>query len=105
MTSHEDIARALKLRLAELTGRVLGIENELRQELPADSEEQAIALENQDALEALEKAELREAHQIQEALKRISEGRYGVCVQCGEEIDPKRLAALPTAASCIVCAK
>ena len=105
MTSHEDIAHALKLRLAELTGRVSGIESELRQELPADSEEQAIALENQDALEALEKAQLREVRQIEEALKRISEGRYGVCVQCGEEIDPNRLAALPTAATCIACAK
>ena len=56
MTSHEDIARALKLRLAELTGRISSIESELRQELPADSEEQAIALEIQDALETLEKS-------------------------------------------------
>ena len=105
MTSHEAIARALKLRLDELTGRVSNIESELRQQLPADSDDRATDLENQDALEALEKAELREVRQIEEALKRITDGRYGVCVQCGEKIDPKRLAALPTATTCITCAK
>jgi RNA polymerase-binding transcription factor DksA len=34
---------------------------------------------------------IAQIHQIQEALKRISEGTYGVCARCGEDIDPKRL--------------
>ena len=56
------------------------------------------------ALEAIENSEIHEIHQIQEALKRISEGTYGICAHCGEEIDPKRLQALPTATRCISCA-
>lgn len=101
---HENIAKALKVRLSELTGRVAGIDRELREPLSADSEERAMDLENQDALEAIESSEMHEIHQIQEALKRISQGTYGICIQCGADIDPKRLRALPTATRCISCA-
>jgi DnaK suppressor protein len=34
---------------------------------------------------------------IDQALLRIKEGSYGVCARCGEEIDERRLEALPTA--------
>jgi DnaK suppressor protein len=101
---HENIAKALKARLSELTDRVAEIDSELRKPLSADSEERATDLENQDALEAIESSEMHEIHQIQEALKRISKGTYGICTQCGADIDPKRLQALPTATRCISCA-
>lgn len=41
--------------------------------------------------------------QIEEALARISEGTYGTCSHCEEEISAKRLAAIPWAALCIGC--
>jgi DnaK suppressor protein len=104
MTKNEDIAKALKIRLAELTGRVAEIDNELRKPLSADSEERATDLENQDALEGIENSKLQEIHQIREALNRIAQGTYGVCAKCGVDIDPKRLKALPTATRCISCA-
>jgi RNA polymerase-binding transcription factor len=104
MNKHEDVAKALKIRLSELTSRVAEIDSELRKPLPADSEDQATDLENQDALESIGISEIREIQQIGEALKRISEGTYGVCSQCGGDIDPKRLRALPTATRCISCA-
>ena len=53
MTKHENIAKALKARLSELTNRVVEIDNELRKPLSADLEEQATDLENQEALEAI----------------------------------------------------
>jgi DnaK suppressor protein len=34
---------------------------------------------------------------IDQALLRIDEGSYGICARCGEEIDERRLEALPTA--------
>jgi DnaK suppressor protein len=104
MTNHEDIAKALKTRLSELTGRVAEIDSELRRPLSADFEEQATDLENQDTLETIENSEIQEIHQIEEALKRISQGTYGVCARCGEHIDPKRQKALPMATRCILCA-
>ena len=105
MNKHEDIAKALKIRLSELTSCVAEIDSELRKPLfLLISEDRATDLENQDALEGIEISEIREIQQIGEALKRISEGTYGVCSQCGGNIDPKRLKALPTATRCISCA-
>jgi RNA polymerase-binding protein DksA len=105
MATHQKIAKALNARLSELRGKVADIDAELRKKLSADLEEQAAELENQEALKAIEHSEVREIQQIQEALKRISEGTYGVCAKCGVDIDPKRLKALPTATRCISCAK
>ena len=104
MNKHEDIAKVLKVRLSELTGRVAEIDSELRKPLSADSEDQATDLESQDALEGIVNSENQEIQQIGKALKRIAEGTYGVCAQCGADIDPKRLKALPNATRCISCA-
>jgi DnaK suppressor protein len=37
------------------------------------------------------------------ALHRIQEGSFGTCQQCDEDINPKRLAAVPWAPFCIRC--
>jgi len=39
------------------------------------------------------------------ALERISAGDFGGCFECGEQINPHRLAADPTATLCIQCAE
>jgi len=44
-----------------------------------------------------------EVSQVQQALRRRAEGRYGRCDDCGEAIDPERLAVRPQATLCIVC--
>ena len=45
-------------------------------------------------------AEIRD---IDAALLRIAEGGYGVCADCGEDIDVQRLDAWPTAKRCRSC--
>jgi DnaK suppressor protein len=40
---------------------------------------------------------------VRAALDRIEEGSFGVCLHCEEDISPKRLAAVPFTAYCIVC--
>jgi len=40
---------------------------------------------------------------IRAALDRIEDGSFGMCLHCEEEISPKRLAAVPSTAYCIVC--
>ena len=40
---------------------------------------------------------------IEEALDRLSEGSYGECINCGEEISAKRLDAIPWTPHCIRC--
>lgn len=41
--------------------------------------------------------------QIDEALQRIDDDEFGVCVNCSNEIQPKRLEALPWVRYCITC--
>ena len=103
MNEHEEIATALKTRLTELRTHFAKVDREIHKPLPADSEDQAIELENQEALEVIGRTELTEIRQIEAALKRISEGTYGACAKCGKPIDPRRLKTLPTAATCISC--
>jgi RNA polymerase-binding transcription factor len=46
----------------------------------------------------------REALQrVDEALQRIANGTYGVCAECGQELNRKRLEAVPWASHCIAC--
>jgi DnaK suppressor protein len=48
----------------------------------------------------------RESHllrNVRGALRRISDGTFGVCLHCEEDISPKRLAAVPWTAYCIQC--
>ena len=40
---------------------------------------------------------------VEEALRRIDEGEYGYCAHCGDEIQEKRLEAVPWARHCIKC--
>jgi len=61
MTKHQDVAKALNARLFELKHRVAEIDRELQMPLPADSEDQATDLENQEALEAVEKSKIQES--------------------------------------------
>ncbi|TEU11542.1 MAG: conjugal transfer protein TraR [Anaerolineales bacterium] len=64
-----------------------------------------------DATEAFEQAKdlaLRQnlerlLKQVEDALKRFETGTYGLCEQCGKEIDPARLKALPYATLCLSC--
>jgi RNA polymerase-binding transcription factor len=37
------------------------------------------------------------------ALKRMDEGSYGTCVECGKSIAPARLKAIPEVATCVAC--
>jgi DnaK suppressor protein len=40
---------------------------------------------------------------IEEALRRIEQGTFGVCRDCGERISAARLTAIPWTRSCITC--
>jgi len=40
---------------------------------------------------------------LDEALRRIEEGTFGECDECGEDIEMRRLEARPTATLCVSC--
>ncbi len=47
--------------------------------------------------------ESRLISKIKKALQRISDGTYGICEKCGEDIPVKRLKARPVTSQCIDC--
>jgi DnaK suppressor protein len=51
----------------------------------------------------LEEHDERLLKAIDQALARIDAGTYGVCVNCGAQIAPERLEAMPWATLCIDC--
>jgi DnaK suppressor protein len=40
---------------------------------------------------------------VEHALEKIEKGTYGKCENCGQDIDPERLEALPQATLCVNC--
>ncbi|GAA3158203.1 hypothetical protein GCM10010466_56150 [Planomonospora alba] len=46
---------------------------------------------------------VRQRRSVLEALKRIDDGRYGLCVDCGTSVPEGRLEARPEAARCVQC--
>ena len=67
-------------------------------------EEGAQSEHEQFTLSRLSEVQRREILQIDACLARIDAGEYGVCRDCEQEIDPRRLRALPYALYCTECA-
>ena len=67
-------------------------------------EEGAPSEHEQFTLPPLSEVQRREILQIDAALARIEAGEYGVCRDCGGDIDPRRLSALQYALLCTECA-
>lgn len=42
--------------------------------------------------------------EIDAALARLADGRYGTCERCGQPVGAERLAARPAASTCLACA-
>lgn len=99
-----DAVRAkLEARLAALGARVERIEEAQREPLDDDFSEQAVAREDDEALDGVERATMEDIASIRQAIARLDAGTYGLCVVCGETIGEARLDALPTATRCINC--
>jgi len=54
------------------------------------------------AISSLERNSNR-LHEVRAALRRIDAGTFGICAGCEENINPKRLDAVPWASFCVVC--
>ncbi|MGH8517096.1 MAG: TraR/DksA family transcriptional regulator [Panacagrimonas sp.] len=72
--------------------------------LEADFSDQAVQRENDEVLERLEDACLRELGQIEHALAHLDRGGANRCECCGLAITDKRLTVMPQATLCSQCA-
>lgn len=101
------IEQALRRRREELKTRRERVRRDLSRAagpLSQDFADQAIERQNDETLEAIGQAADEEIGQIDRALERIEQGRYGVCESCGEAISPERLRIAPYATKCVSCA-
>jgi RNA polymerase-binding protein DksA len=110
-----DIGR-FKERLLDERGRVqealhylheenAGLMEDEREEIPSDNHpaDVATATVDREIDYTLEANEERVLAAIDDALKRIEDGTFGTCRDCGQEIAVERLEALPYTTQCIGC--
>ena len=99
----DKIREKLTERRTKLMTRIQELVRMPAQVVAGDKVDQAIAsLEREDASMHLQ-AEISELHEIQDALKRIDSGEYGMCENCGKRIGAARQTALPSAILCLKC--
>jgi DnaK suppressor protein len=107
---YAELKRILEERRREIMDQVQGKMRDVRTEganAPnvgvldaAESSEADI----QDEIEfALIQMKAETLNKIEEALRRLEEGTFGYCFECGEEISERRLRALPFAVRCKDC--
>lgn len=108
MESFDQVKKQLQSLREDYTRRIdaIQIDSHHKEEpVEKDFAEQATQSENDDVLAALDDEAQHMVMHIDAALSRISNGTYGICTACGEQIAKERLKALPFAELCIQCAE
>jgi DnaK suppressor protein len=98
----------LEARRRELMATVQGSMRDVRTREGVDREpigdqEGPAFVGHQDVELALLQMKAQVLGNVDAALRRLDEGRYGRCTECGGEIAEARLSALPFAARCTAC--
>jgi len=97
--------RLLRERRSELQEHLREHRHDVQAEpMPDDAYGEAARLQLQDLAIGTMMRERQMLDEIEEALGRLSEGQYGICEDCGDEIPERRLKALPWARLCVRCA-
>ncbi len=103
MTGDAEVRSKLVARLVELELRGGRIEAQLTEPMSADSEAQAIEIEDDETLAAQDALVMQEIAATRAALGRLEQGQYGKCISCGAPISEARLESMPTATLCADC--
>jgi len=93
----EEIAQQ-RARLADASDGTLDSELADYDQQPADQGSETFEQELDETTDMLLADEGRN---VEIAQQRLEEGKYGICIDCGEEIPAERLEAIPEAIRCI----
>lgn len=96
------LTNQLKELLDEAHKTLSGLTQEGKENVP-DLADLATLETDQALLLRIRDRERKLISKIQEALKKIENGTYGICERCGKEIDEERLKARPVASYCAEC--
>jgi DnaK suppressor protein len=104
----ERVAKRLAERAEEIERRraqIVNAEDGMREGELADYDQHpadtGTDMHEQELDETTEMILVEELRQVQIAQQRLEEGKYGICIDCGEEIPAERLEAMPEAVRCI----
>ena len=107
---YDDLKRMLEDRRREILSEVQGKIRDVRTENAwgkttevLDAGESSEADIQEDIEFALIQMKAETLNKINEALRRLEDGTYGNCFECGDEISEQRLRALPFAVRCKDC--
>lgn len=90
--------------VAEVQGRMRDVRNEGSKERDVLDQGESSEVDIQEDIElALIQMKSETLNKIDAALRRLGEGSYGDCFECGDEISEARLRALPFAVRCKEC--
>jgi DnaK suppressor protein len=93
-------AEEIAARRAQLKPRAADLDPELADydQHPADD---GTETHEQELDETTDMLLADEADRVELALQRLAEGNYGKCIDCGKDIPPERLEAIPESVRCI----
>jgi DnaK suppressor protein len=94
----------LLARERELVEDIARFENEARESRTAEVEDpidQVISSENKAASFQESTLAAETLKQVRDALRRIDDSSYGMCIDCGRPIEPARLEAVPWTPYCL----
>jgi RNA polymerase-binding transcription factor len=107
LQSIEGLESPFSVSGGELWEQLQGEKEEIYREIQADGSVIRLNEEEDPEVQELEwqyRGSLEDRlRAINDAQDRLSDGRYGECVECGEKIGARRLAADPAASFCLPC--
>jgi len=109
LSEREERLHNIKMHLLrQRTALLSGAEQAMNEQLPGqtifpDLGDQATAETDRNFMLRLRGREQRLLNKINEAIDRIDSGTFGICDDCGNDIDIKRLEVRPVTTMCIEC--
>jgi DnaK suppressor protein len=101
----EEFKRILETRISELDHALAVAEHEARESAVkhADPADQAASEYERQSLVHQAASARQMLKNLTQALERVRQGTFGECIECGGDIELKRLEAIPWARYCVRC--
>lgn len=102
----QQLKQKLELQRQEILPFLSRLEQEtrsLQDESTQDSADQCVLSLSKESLFERSSQRRTQLRLVEAALKRIADGSFGNCIGCGEEIQTRRLKALPWTQFCLQC--
>lgn len=112
-TEHASLVGRLRPRLLEELAEIEALDaTNASWSAPVELDQQSVgrvsridAMQMQAMSQAVQRRTAGRRVSIQQALKRIEDGEFGFCIECGEPIAVGRLEIDPTFSACVKCAR